>query len=149
MKIQFNRVRYAELKARQKENFNFQKVSGILADYGFSTVRLTDDWEGADFVAQHADGLTMLRVQLKPRLYFSKKYLGKQLWICFRDGDGAYLFPHDVVLELILKTSRAMTGTKSWKDKGAYSFKTLSKATQAMLAAYRLPIASPTPKQNV
>ena len=138
MKIEFKRVTYASLKARQKENYNFQKVSGVLADYGFSTVRLTDDWDGADFVAQHADGKTLLRIQLKPRLYFSKKYMKKDLWMCFPEGEDLYLFPHDEVLEVILCTGRTMAGSKSWEVGGAYSFAGLSSWMKPVLAQHKL-----------
>lgn len=137
------RVQYSSLNGRQKENYNFQKISGVLADFGFSTVRLTDDWEGADFVAQHADGRTLLRVQLKPRLFFSKKYMKKGLWMCFRDGDDFYLFPHDLVLELVLKEGRTMHGSESWEVKGLYSFTNLSKWMQPLLKKYLIPIHTP------
>jgi hypothetical protein len=43
----FKRVAYRSLNSRQKEAFNFQKVSAVLADYGFTTIRLTSDWRGA------------------------------------------------------------------------------------------------------
>ena len=42
--MQLTKIVYAELNARQKENYNFAHVSGVLADYGFTTMRLTDDW---------------------------------------------------------------------------------------------------------
>lgn len=61
----FSRVEYSCLNSRQKENFNYQKIAGVLADYGFITHRLSDDWNGADFIAQHIDGVLFLRVQLK------------------------------------------------------------------------------------
>jgi hypothetical protein len=41
-------IRYSDLNAKQKENYNCQKVSAVLADYGFVTLRLTDDWKSAD-----------------------------------------------------------------------------------------------------
>jgi hypothetical protein len=59
--------------ARQKENFNFQKISAVLADYGFVTMRLSADWQGADFIGLHIDGETALRVQLESRLAFQEK----------------------------------------------------------------------------
>ncbi len=34
MRYKFVRVTYNELNSRQKENYNFQKVSALLADYG-------------------------------------------------------------------------------------------------------------------
>jgi hypothetical protein len=63
--MKFKKIIYSELNARQKESYNFQKVSAIFADYGFSTIRLSDDWQGADFIAQHIDNQVFLKVQLK------------------------------------------------------------------------------------
>lgn len=96
--VTFQRVKYADINSRQKKIFNFQKVSVLLADFGFATYRLTDDWNGADFLAVHFDGSTFLRVQLKGRLTFEKKYQDKDLWGCFRHGGLVYLYPHDVLL---------------------------------------------------
>ena len=72
----FTRVRYQQLNPRQQEAFNLQKVAAVLADYGFITIPLSSDWGGADFIAQHKDGKTFLRVQLKSRLTFDKKSRG-------------------------------------------------------------------------
>lgn len=57
MTLLLSRITYDALKgSRQQENYNFQKLSAVLADYGFMTVRLTDDWKGADFISdQTAD----------------------------------------------------------------------------------------------
>ena len=52
------KIKYGSLNNRQKESYNFQKVSSILAEYGFVTMKLNDDWQGADFIAQHIDGNT-------------------------------------------------------------------------------------------
>ena len=41
MAINFALIDYQQLNARQKENYNFLKVSAVLADYGFVTMRLT------------------------------------------------------------------------------------------------------------
>jgi len=38
--MNFARIQYARLNDRQKENYNFQKVSNVLADYGFSTIEI-------------------------------------------------------------------------------------------------------------
>jgi hypothetical protein len=138
MTIEFKHIGYSALKAKQKENFNFQKISGVLADYGFSTVRLTDDWQGADFIAQHADGKTFLRVQLKPRLFFKREYMNKDLQMCFRDGDDIYLFPHDEALQIILDSKRVMHGTRSWEIDGGYSWRELPKWIKPLLQKYKL-----------
>lgn len=77
-------IEYKSLNPRQQENYNFQKVSAILADYGFSTIRLSDDWQGADFIANHVDGETFLKVQLKGVLTVDAIYVKKDIYICFR-----------------------------------------------------------------
>ena len=74
----------AILILEQKENYNYQKLSALLADYGFVTTRLSDDWNGVDLIAQHINGNTFLRVQHKGRLTFCKKYQGKDLYVAFR-----------------------------------------------------------------
>ena len=74
--------------------FNFQKASAKLADYGFTTMWLNNDWQGADFIAVHVDGNTYLKVQLKDRLSFNRKYIGKDIYICFISDGDIYLYPH-------------------------------------------------------
>ena len=49
--MKFNKIDYENLNARQKEVFNFHKIAAMLADYGFNCLKLTDDWQGADFLA--------------------------------------------------------------------------------------------------
>jgi hypothetical protein len=137
MGVPFNRIAYGNLNSRQQEAFNFQKVSAVLADYGFITIRLTSDWGGADFIAQHCDGLTFLKIQLKSRLTFDKKYCGRDLYVCFPSGDEWFLYPHDELLNKALGSTR-IGDTESWKQHGAYSFPRISEALREMLQPYRL-----------
>jgi hypothetical protein len=130
------KISYSELNARQKENFNFQKVSAVLAEYGFVTFRLSDDWHGADFIALHIFG-EVIRVQLKSRLTFSREYKDKNLYVAFADGDTWYLYPHDEVLSKILEIKTIGT-TRSWLEGGGYSFPRLSQDLRALLGPYRL-----------
>ncbi len=119
----FQRIDYARLNARQQETFNFQKVSGILADYGFACIRLNDDWQGADFIAQHIDGDTYLKVQLKGRLTVARKYEGKRLWMCFPVSGRFYLLEHDILLARLLERfPDQMAVSKSWVERGQYSW---------------------------
>ena len=131
------KIEYEDLNSRQKEQFNFQKFSGVLADYGFRTIPLSDDWNGADFIAYHVDNKTFLKVQLKGRATFAQKYIGKELWIAFRAKDEFYLFPHDEVLKQ-LRASGRMTGTISWDKRGGYSFNYLPKKMRELLAPFKI-----------
>ena len=49
--LKLTHINYAELNSRQKEAYNFQKLAAALADYGFNCIKLSDDWQGADFLA--------------------------------------------------------------------------------------------------
>jgi hypothetical protein len=149
MAFAFQKVDYSDLNARQKENYNFQKVSAILAEYGFVTIRLTDDWEGADFIAKHIGGDYLL-VQLKGRIDFRKKYEGKDLYICCpRPDGGCYLYPHD---ELLKKVSDAtdMKTTESWAKAGGYSFSWgwLPAAVKGLAEEYKLEPVMATPRSE-
>jgi len=132
----FTKIRYEDLNSKQQESYNFQKISGLLADYGFVTIRLSDDWQGADFFAQHINGET-LKVQLKGRLSFYKKYQSKDLWVCFRDEDDWYLYPHDELLQKVLAKTN-VKNTESWSNGGGYSFPSLSQQLKGWLDVYRL-----------
>lgn len=132
------KISYDDLNSRQRENYNFQKVSAILADYGFVTLRLTDDWQGADFIAQHIDGENFLKVQLKGRLTLDKKYLGKNLVVCFPYQNGHwYMYPHDEMVSHLLKTTN-IGNTESWLQHGLYSMKVISQETLKHLGQYAL-----------
>lgn len=131
------KIKYSGLNSRQKENFNFQKISAILADYGFNCLRLTDDWEGADFIACHIDGENFLKIQLKGRLTFDKKYVGKNIHICFRYNNTWYLYPHDELLNSFFKNNKYKK-TSSWENQGTYSFRSLSLETQKILQSFAI-----------
>ena len=139
MSIKLIRIKYKDLNARQKENYNYQKLSAALADYGFVTMRLSSDWRGADLIAQHVDDLTFLKIQLKGRLTFCKYYVEKDLHIAFPLGDDWYLYPHDELLEKVHKIN-GLKDTLSWTEKGECSFppSSLSKRIYRMLNRYQL-----------
>ena len=82
---ELKKIKYKELNAKQKENYNFHKVASVLADYGYDCMRLNNDWEGADFIAVKGDD--MLKVQLKGRLTLDKKYIDKDIYIVFLEDD--------------------------------------------------------------
>jgi hypothetical protein len=137
MPLNLTLIKYRDLNARQKENYNYQKLSAVLADYGFVTMRLSSDWKGADLIAQHIDGDTFLKVQLKGRFTFCKKYVGKDLYIAFpRRGDW-YLYPHDALLEKVNALMK-IKETPSWISGGDYNFASLSKPLLQLLNPYQI-----------
>ena len=118
-------------------------MSAVLADYGFRTIRLSEDWENADFLAYHNDGERFLKVQLKGRLVLDTKYRGKELYICFPCDGAWYLYPHDEALHWGVAQGQA--GKVPWaldaEGKpyiGAYSWAYPPKAWLDWLAPYRI-----------
>jgi hypothetical protein len=134
MSIRFEKVEYVNLNARGQEMYNFQKVSAVLADYGFTTMWLNNDWHGADFIAIHADGETDIKVQLKGRLTFARKYIGKEIYICFIDGGDTYLYPHDSILQLV----EDRISDRTWLSKGTWSTPSLTAYFRTLLSGYKL-----------
>ena len=112
------KINYDNLNSREKENYNYHKIASALADYGFDCMRLNNDWEGADFIAVHNDGEQMLKVQLKGRLSFNKKYIGKDIWIAFVYKGEIRMYNHD---ELLYKHPKEFFDTESWKRGAASS----------------------------
>jgi hypothetical protein len=132
-----NKIKYESLNSKQKETYNYHKVSAVLADYGYFTMRVTDDWESADFIAMNCIDKSFIKVQLKGRLTFSKKYKDKDLYITFEDKKTHiwYLYPHDILLnKLYENTNREL----AWDKNGDYSFPSLSKLSNEILEQYKL-----------
>jgi len=124
MGILNEKIKYDDLEPKkQKEIYNFQKVSAIFADYGYSVTLLRDDDKFADFVAVPFSGdkkKEPLFVQLKGGLTFWKEYSGKNLYICFPDHKHGtwYLYPHDILCEKL--KSRLQENSAKWRNEESY-----------------------------
>lgn len=135
--MQLQRVRYTDLNGRQKEIYNFQKLAGVLADYGFNCIKLADDWQGADFLAYHKDGTDTLRVQQKPRFTIAKMYMGKGLYMAFPAAGHWYLIEHDALVDLAAQHANYLA-TRSWQTDGKYTAAQPSAALRAALEPNKL-----------
>jgi len=117
MFMKFEKIDYTLLNSRQKENYNFHKVASALAEYGYDSMRLNNDWEGADFIAVNKD--EMIKVQLKGRFTVAKKYLNKDLYIAFIEDGQVKIYPHDEVVSLLTEN---ITSSISWVNDGVYTW---------------------------
>jgi hypothetical protein len=139
MSMQFKKIAYQDLNSRQQETYNFQKLSAVLADFGYLTIRLSDDWNGADFIAQHFETKEFLKVQLKSRLTFDKKYHDTDLYICFMDGISGYWYMYNHQ-ELLGKVLGQIEQTETWRAEKPYHYPTLSTDMKKLLEPYRIPV---------
>lgn len=133
----FERIAYENLNARQKENYNYQKVAGRVDEYGYNCLRLNDDWHGADFLAVHVDGTNVLRVQLKGRFALDEKYRGRGLHVAFILGDACYVYSHDDVLSAVEERGQ-IAKTTSWAQLGSYHWPSLPGWAAELLHSYRI-----------
>lgn len=130
-------VVYADLNSRKKENYNFHLVAARLAEYGYNSMRVTDDWQGADFIACHIDGDRFMKVQLKGRLTLDQKYEGKDIHIAFRHGYQCYVYPHDEMVEQVEKLGN-ISSSASWSDHRSYSWPQPPAWAKTILEAYKV-----------
>lgn len=117
-----NKVEYQSLKSKEQESYNFAKVTGILADYGFECSSVNSDGHGADMIAYHYLTGKLFAIQLKGRPCIYKKYEDKGLWMAYIDQNAGELclYEHDKAVALFEQSESA--NTSSWKDKGGYSY---------------------------
>lgn len=132
--MKLERINYTDLNARAQERYNFHKVAAVLADYGYTSIWLSNDWNGADFIAVHVDGISDIKVQLKGGVSFAKKYRGKNLYICFRSDGCIYLYPHDEILNQVEET----ISDKKWLEKGTYFQTKVTSRFRGILEPYKI-----------
>ena len=111
------KVDYNKLNSKQKENYNFHKVASALADYGYDSMRLNNDWQGADFIAVKND--EMLKIQLKGRFTVDEKYIDKSILIAFIENDIVKIYDHDEAVNMLPDN---ILDCSSWSEKGGYSW---------------------------
>jgi hypothetical protein len=127
-------IKYQDLNAKAKETYNFHKIAAILADYGYNSIWLSNDWNGADFIAVHIDGVSDIKIQLKGGISFAQKYRGKNLYIGFIEQGDLYLYPHDDVLEQV----EPVISDKKWIEKGTYFQTKITSRFIDVLAPYKI-----------
>ena len=127
-------IKYQDLNAKAKETYNFHKIAAILADYGYNRIWLSNDWNGADFIAVHIDGVSDIKIQLKGGISFAQKYRGKNLYIGFIEQGDLYLYPHDDVLEQV----EPVISDKKWIEKGTYFQTKITSRFIDVLAPYKI-----------
>ena len=133
----WERVSYASLNNEGKRVYNFQKVSAVLADYGFNCIKLTGDSNGADFLACHMPSGDQIPVRLKTRLTVEKKYENKGLWIAFPVNEDWYLLKHDQLRDIVGKRTPALEND-AWRQNGRLSWPSPTKALLEGIEPYRI-----------
>ncbi len=107
------KVDYKKLNAKQKENYNYHHIASALAEYGYNSMWLNNDWEGADFIAVKEN--SMIKVQLKGEFQICHKYKGKDIYIAYREDGVNKIYEHDDAYKYVRGSTKK---TKTWKNGG-------------------------------
>ena len=128
-------IQYDEMSAKMQETHNFHKVAAVLADHGFDCQRIFNDWNGADFVANHPDQ-PPISVQLKGRVVIASKYQGKDLYVTCAVNGVWYMYSHDALVDHIKANHPNVITSQSWVNTGTYTWGTPSKWMLEWLEQY-------------
>ena len=110
-------------------------IQSHLLELGWMTYNPAADVGGVDWICIHQKSGELRKVQQKGRLLISKKYIGKDLWICCSNYSALYMIPHDVLLET--KAARKAQLTASWKN-GEYHWPKISKEMEEDILNYKI-----------
>jgi hypothetical protein len=133
--IRLEQVKYQDLPAKAQETYNFHKMAAILADYGYNCLWLNNDWNGADCIAIHTDGISDFKIQLKGSISFAQKYRMKNIYIAFFEQENLYIYPHDYILSQV----ETIISDKKWLEKGTYFKTKITKRFKDILEPYKIP----------
>jgi hypothetical protein len=122
-----------------REVINRNTVVSLALEQGFNAFLPVYDG-GVDFILYRENDGELRKVQLKSRWTIDKKYIGRDIWVAFPNGDDWYLMPHDKMVADAETAGTTLTG--SWKNDGIYSRARLSVAMIEQCASFRFaPIA--------
>ena len=133
--IKLTKIEYRTLNSKAQETYNFHKMAAILADYGYNCLWLNDDWNGADCIAVHIDGISDFKIQLKGSISFARKYWAKNIYIAFFEQGDLYIYPHDYILAQVENN----IAYKTWLEKGTYFQTKITKKFREILEPYKVP----------
>ena len=64
-------IEYPSVHCKAQETYNFHKMAAILADYGSNGLWFNNDWNGADGIAIHIDGISDFKSQIKAAVSYT------------------------------------------------------------------------------
>lgn len=136
-------IEHDDLTNKEIELYNYSRLVAVLAKYGLETHRVINDANGADIIAYRAPRKSegthavILKIQLKSRFSYNKKYDHEDLYIAFPDGDDWYLIPQESISEDKELVPEKWRTSESWKA-GNYHVAQLTKSLRTKLERYKI-----------
>ena len=117
-------TKYEDLSGREQESYNAAHLMAQMAKWGYlEGSKVNGDKWGADLLFYRSEDGDVIKVQLKGRVTLSRHYRGKGIHVAYRNRDTEewFLYNHDILLDQVLSKGY-LTGTKSWEEKGGWSW---------------------------
>ena len=81
-----------------------------------------EDWQGANSLALHKTDCRILKVQLQNRMVVARRYIGKDVYMCFPADSVLYFIQHDELLHIVEDIAPNTFKSVSWVENGLYSW---------------------------
>ncbi len=118
-----------------REIIHRNELTTLLLRQGYNVFLPVYD-HGIDLIAHREADDDLKLVQQKSRWTIARKYVGRNIWIAFRDGGEWFLAPHD---ELVgFGETAGYTATREWAEKGIYHCRAMSRDLRERCEKYRL-----------
>ena len=92
--------------------------------------------EGIDLIAHREADDDLKLIQQKSRWTIARKYVGRNIWIAFRDRGEWFLAPHDEMVSL--GEAAGYTNSDSWMTGGLYHRPSMTRDLRERCEKYRL-----------
>ena len=129
------KVSYSDLNARAQENYLYAMLAAQLAPYGYTCLRLSDDYNGADLIALR-EGEEAMHIQLKGRVTIKSEYQSKGLYMAFPINGEFYVLLHDDLVDIC--GNRGYLETRAWREQGKWHVGNPPKAMIETLKPFKL-----------
>ena len=93
--------------------------------------------EGIVLIAHREADDDLKLIQQKSRWTIARKYVGRNIWIAFRDRREWFIAPHEELVRFA--EAAGYTATESWTERGSYHVKAMSRDLRERCEKYRLP----------
>lgn len=111
------------------------ELTSLLLRQGYNVFLPVYD-EGIDLIAHREADDDLKLIQQKARWTIAQKYVGRNIWLAFRDRGEWFLAPHDELVDL--GEAAGYTATISWTEIGTYHCRKMSRNLREQCEKYRL-----------
>lgn len=128
------------LSSQEVEFLNRSEVIPAFVRSGFTP--FIPEWDsGIDFIAYRERDNALIKIQLKSRWAIDKKYIDRNIAICFPSNSYVnrdwYLCKHDEMVKWTGESTNYLN-SQSWLEKGIYNLPRMSQAVTEQMQRFKI-----------